>query len=341
LEELKCNLAKEYNDDIFLDLDKYDVGAVYYDWTQDSVDVLRKVLNDCRAEIVLSSDWRMSKNLEQMRALFKLHKLDYYLTELLPATSKYSNKNDDIKAYLAEHPKLDRYVVIDDLYMGNDFKGRFVHSNQFLRQENYNQIYRLLEYGPWWGERYHNEYDVGYLGHLIEDKFKKVIFLDIDGVLNDDGRNRENGIIIEQKYVENLHKIVEGTGAEIVLSSSWRRGVARDALYGLEDEGLQQLYEEFRKKRLYLAGATPLIYDGPDGRPLEIRTWLARRPSVKKFVILDDETFWEWGWLEPFVVTTSKILPHVSGRSWLDERVCGLNERYTQRAIEILGLIEE
>jgi hypothetical protein len=55
-------------------------------------------------------------------------------------------------------------------------------------------------------------------------------------------------------------------------------------------------------------------------------------------VILDDDTFWMWGWLEPFVVTTSKILPHVSGRSWMDERVCGLNEDYTQKAIEILTM---
>lgn len=45
-----------------------------------------------------------------------------------------------------------------------------------------------------------------------------------------------------------------------------------------------------------------------------------------------------WGWLEPFVVTTSKILPHVSGRSWMDERVCGLNEDYAQKAIEILTM---
>jgi hypothetical protein len=114
--------------------------------------------------------------------------------------------------------------------------------------------------------------------------------------------------------------------------------VARDALYDLEkDEGLRQLYEAFKENQLYIAGATPLIYNGPDGRPLEIRTWLTRRPSVNKFVILDDDTFWMWGWLEPFVVTTSKVLPHVSERSWLDDRVCGLDEHYVQKAIEILG----
>jgi hypothetical protein len=252
-------------------------------------------------------------------------------------TTQFSNKVDDIKAYLEEHPKMDRYVVIDDWYMGDDFKGRFVYSNHFLRKKDYNEIYRLLEFGPWWGERYRNEYDVRDLGHLIDDKFEKVIFLDIDGVLNDDGSNRENGVIIDRRFVKNLRKIVEATGAEIVLSSSWRHGVARDALYDFEkDEGLRQLYEAFKENQLYIAGATPLIYNGPDGRPLEIRTWLTRRPSVNKFVILDDDTFWMWGWLEPFVVTTSKVLPHVSERSWLDDRVCGLDEHYVQKAIEIL-----
>jgi hypothetical protein len=338
LDGLKCKLSKEYNDDTFLGMDKYDVGAVYYDWNKLSVDVLRDLLNDCNAEIVLSSDWRMSKDLTQMRALFKIHKLDKYLTELVPATGRFPNKKVDIKAYLEEHPKLDRYAVIDDLYMEDEFKGRFVYSDHFLRKENYNEIYRLLEFGPWWGKRYQKEYDRGDLGHLIEDKFEKVIFLDIDGVLNDDGRDRENGIIIDSEFAGNLHKIVEVTGAEIVLSSSWRNGVARDALYGSgDDEGLRQLYDAFERHRLHIAGATPMIYNGPNGRPLEIRTWLVRRPDVKKFVILDDDTFWNWGWLEPFVVTTSYILRRDRSSSPTDERICGLDEEYAQKAIEILA----
>ena len=53
-------------------------------------------------------------------------------------------------------------------------------------------------------------------------KKRKVIFLDIDGVLNDEGDEREKGVVIEPYFVQNLFQIVDKTGAEIILSSSWR-----------------------------------------------------------------------------------------------------------------------
>lgn len=41
---------------------------------------------------------------------------------------------------------------------------------------------------PHWVTHYNREY---------KDKFKKVIFLDIDGVLNDEGEQYNKGVIIE------------------------------------------------------------------------------------------------------------------------------------------------
>lgn len=48
------------------------------------------------------------------------------------------------------------------------------------------------------------------------DSARKVIFLDIDGVLNQDN----GGPKIEECFVKRLAYIVEETGAELVLSSS-------------------------------------------------------------------------------------------------------------------------
>ena len=48
----------------------------------------------------------------------------------------------------------------------------------------------------------------------------KVIFLDIDGVLNDEGKNLKRGVYIDEEMTARLKKIVEATGAQIVLSSS-------------------------------------------------------------------------------------------------------------------------
>ena len=56
-------------------LDKYDVGAVYYDWDKTAVSNLHKLLSWCDAEIVLSSDWRQTKTLEDMKCLMKILKL--------------------------------------------------------------------------------------------------------------------------------------------------------------------------------------------------------------------------------------------------------------------------
>ena len=62
----------------------------------------------------------------------------------------------------------------------------------------------------------------------------KVLFLDIDGVLNNDKTFEEvhdyyvktgyHKVEIGLDMVERLFKIIEATGAKIVLSSSWRLG---------------------------------------------------------------------------------------------------------------------
>ncbi len=53
----------------------------------------------------------------------------------------------------------------------------------------------------------------------------KIIFLDIDGVLNVcyNGAHDEYGQAFHPHFVENLKKIVDETGAKIVVSSSWRK----------------------------------------------------------------------------------------------------------------------
>ena len=56
---------------------------------------------------------------------------------------------------------------------------------------------------------------------------KKVIFLDFDGVLNPKWWNRgkpsdKYGVLFEAKSVACLRKIINETGADIVISSSWK-----------------------------------------------------------------------------------------------------------------------
>lgn len=112
----------------------------------------------------------------------------------------------------------------------------------------------------------------------------KVIFLDIDGVLNsakyfDRIKNLEITGIEEQidiKKVELLKKAVDETGAKVVLSSSWR--------YTRKAQDLKNL---LLKYNIY-ADSTPFMQNI---RGLEIKKWLSEHQDVEKYVILDDEVF--------------------------------------------------
>lgn len=112
----------------------------------------------------------------------------------------------------------------------------------------------------------------------------KIIFLDVDGVLNSDEyfdkiknldiQGIERDIDVEK--IKLLKKAIDATGAEVVLSSSWRY-----------TRNVQYLKELLSKYGIYV-DSTPYIQNE---RGLEIRKWLSEHQDVEDFVILDDEIF--------------------------------------------------
>ena len=151
----------------------------------------------------------------------------------------------------------------------------------------------------------------------------KVIFLDIDGVLNTEKRAEElwasvqEGKMSKEEYYETwdlpfddtalpLKKIVDFTGAVLVLSSSWRN----------IPKSVEKLSKSLKKYNMELFGTTckgvPLetvvelgfdpnncytVYNFRDcqegrftfDRGAEIAYWLKQHPDVDSFVILDDD----------------------------------------------------
>ena len=112
----------------------------------------------------------------------------------------------------------------------------------------------------------------------------KVIFLDIDGVLNSDEyfdkiKNLNIQGIQSQVDIEKiklLKKAIDETGAKVVLSSSWR--YKRNAQY------LKELLLQYN----IFTDSTPFL---KNERGLEIKKWLENNPIVEDYVILDDEIF--------------------------------------------------
>ena len=129
LDETCRMLVEKFGDQGYLMLDKYDVGAVYYDWSDVAVRNLKRLLDSCEAEIVLSSNWKDYRTMEDMRRLFHIHGLDKYITDMTPIR-RLVPKREEIMEYLEEHPKLQYYVVNDDEDMRQYFEGRMVYTRK-------------------------------------------------------------------------------------------------------------------------------------------------------------------------------------------------------------------
>lgn len=122
----------------------------------------------------------------------------------------------------------------------------------------------------------------------------KVVFLDIDGVLNSAEHRRnmlrqgDYSVIIESAHLELLQKLVATTDASIVLISSWRKYWFKE---GSIDEAGQRIEEAFHKLGLVIYDKTPVLRNS--SRSQEVEQWLKQHSYVKHFVILDDNDF---GW---------------------------------------------
>ena len=122
----------------------------------------------------------------------------------------------------------------------------------------------------------------------------KVIFLDIDGVLNEEKScSRCCGYKgIDDKKVENLAKIVKQTNAEIVLISTWKDDWRKT------DKAHQGMMANYLDRKLKKQGLR--VYDKTESvdkasgmhfsRGEGILQYLADN-KVEKFVILDDYQF--------------------------------------------------
>ena len=122
----------------------------------------------------------------------------------------------------------------------------------------------------------------------------KVIFLDIDGVLNTPSSESRCGeyIGIDDDKTERLAEIVKRTTAEIVLISTWKKYWRKEEkLKPLQDYSATYLDEKLKK---FGIKATDKTKDKSDGKYLSrgegILEYIERN-KVEKYVILDDFQF--------------------------------------------------
>lgn len=117
---------------------------------------------------------------------------------------------------------------------------------------------------------------------------KRIIFLDIDGVLNT-SYSRQKHVTIDEFRITYLAEIVKRTKAKIVLTSTWRYNLKRTFLgFKPISNSTKTLLNLLRKHNLKIYDILP---DTPnDQRALDIANYV-KNNQVGHFLILDDEIF--------------------------------------------------
>ena len=158
----------------------------------------------------------------------------------------------------------------------------------------------------------------------------KVVFLDIDGVLNcNSTTNRVLGYdFVDDDKVDRLKHIIDETGAKVVLSSTWREGwydfdngraetISADLFVALERRLLESGIEMIDK--------TPMFRGHLSVRGQEIKHWIEHcDEDIEAFVILED-----WESLAPY--NDDNIV-------WTDD-YDGLTDQDAEAAIKILNRV--
>jgi hypothetical protein len=103
----------------------------------------------------------------------------------------------------------------------------------------------------------------------------KVIFVDIDGVLNceDTPNPRKFPYVVDKKLLTRFKRVLEHTGAKVVLSSSWRCDPV--GLYAAKHWGITFM------------DVCPDLPRSP--RRSEMLKWLHAHPKVTRYAVIDDE----------------------------------------------------
>lgn len=153
----------------------------------------------------------------------------------------------------------------------------------------------------------------------------KVIFLDIDGVLNFNGCRSKIGSIyfVNDNKIKLLKEIVDATDSKIVLSSTWRMGwFDRDYNHqSLNAEHFTKLEEKMNEFGIKFMSRTPILSGGYRGE--EIDSWLRKwnGENVGSFIIIDDD---------------NDMKPHMD-RLVQTSFKYGLKEKNVKKAIELLN----
>lgn len=143
----------------------------------------------------------------------------------------------------------------------------------------------------------------------------KVIFLDFDGVITIPPR-----WYIKADLIKNVKKIVDATGAKIVVSSAWRMNSVEETIKKMI--GWPKRCPRNRMLNWFIENLYDVTHTYKGLRGDEIKDWLDEHTDVENYVIIDDDGDMRDDQLYHFVQTNFED---------------GLTEVETKRAIKVLN----
>lgn len=113
---------------------------------------------------------------------------------------------------------------------------------------------------------------------------KKVIFLDIDGVLNEHEWMQNHTPWLDENKLKLLSSVLQKTGAKVVLSSNWREVWNEPMFLENQNTGIYAGHKLFAKHNIEVVGCTRAFGKRSD----EILEYVANHPEIKKYAAIDD-----------------------------------------------------
>ena len=159
----------------------------------------------------------------------------------------------------------------------------------------------------------------------------KVIFLDIDGVLNHSqtmSKTPSGWTGLSENLVSRLGIITKETGAVVVLTTTWKVDWDKNEEYRMPD-GVY-LHQKLMKEKIFIFDKTESFPDKKvqDSfyRGREILNFLDAHPEITSYIILDDNEF-------EFEQYPDTIMPYFIHT----DAACGLSIPNMNQALELLG----
>ena len=151
----------------------------------------------------------------------------------------------------------------------------------------------------------------------------RVVFLDVDGVLNYVYTKEfaPSGCIgVANEPLEALAELVKRTEAKVVLTSTWKRGWALTPEFRSKDG--QYLHDKLLSVGIEIYDkTTDQMFDRGRG----IYEWLDRHPKVTNWVVLDDDIFEDY--------KTYGVMPHIVQTSFVSG---GFKQKHIPRCVKML-----